>query len=214
MGAGSLGAALAACDGSTAPASSAPPASSSAAASTAAASAKPAASGASASAKPAASAGTATLKVAYVTTGGTHAPLWVAKDGGAFEKFGVKVEDQFIEASLGTKALIAKEVDVILQSAAPLITADLNGGAGIEFIGSVLNHSQFALLVAPSIKTASDLKGKAWATDKPGSTGDYQTRLLLKLLGLTTNDVVIRELGGNDIPLQALLSGQVQAAPM
>jgi len=63
VGAGSLGAALAACDGSTAPASSAPPASSSAAASTAAASAKPAASGASASAKPAASAGTATLKV-------------------------------------------------------------------------------------------------------------------------------------------------------
>jgi ABC-type nitrate/sulfonate/bicarbonate transport system substrate-binding protein len=188
---------LSACGGAGAPASSAPPSPSAAA-----------------SAKPAASGSAASLKVAYVTTGGTHAPLWMAKDGGAFAKYGVDVSDQFIQGDLATKALIAKELDVILQSAAPLITADLNGNAGIVFIGSVLNHSQFALLVNSSIKTAADLKGKAWGTDKAGTTGDYQTKLLLKLLGLTPNDVEIRELGGNDIPLKALLTGQVQAAPM
>ncbi len=205
----SAGSVLAACGGAAAPASSPPPPSASANA----AASKPAASAAAASAKPAAS-GTASLKVAYVTTGGTHAPLWVAKDSGAFGKAGVEVNDQFIQGDIATKALIAKELDVILQSAAPVITADLNGNAGIVFIGSVLNHSQFALLVHSSIKTANDLKGKAWGTDKPGTTGDYQTKLLLRLLGLTPNDVEIRELGGNDIPLKALLTGQVQAAPV
>ncbi|HEX6512519.1 MAG TPA: ABC transporter substrate-binding protein [Chloroflexota bacterium] len=197
LGGAAFGVALSACGGAAAPGGSAPASRASAG-----------------SVSPSSSGAGAALKVAYVTTGGTHAPLWIAEEIGAFQKYGLKVSDQFIQGDIATKAMIAKEVDVILQSAAPVITADLNGNAGIVFIGSVLNHSQFALLVHPSIKSAADLKGKAWGTDKPGTTGDYQTKLLLKLLGLQASDVVIRELGGNDIPLKALLSGQVQAAPM
>jgi NitT/TauT family transport system substrate-binding protein len=239
--AGVASAVLAACGGSAAAPSSAAPAVPSlapAAASTkpaasAGASAKPAASGA-ASAKPAGSAAASgkpaaspaasgkpaasangnlpTLKVAYPTTGGTHAPLWVAESAGAFPENGVNVQSQFIAGDIATKAMLGKDVDVVLQSGASVITADVNGNADIVYVGSVLNHSQFSLMTAPSIKTAEDLKGKTVATDKPGTTGDYQTRLILTLLKLTEKDVQLRVLGGSNIVFPALLTNQIDAA--
>src|SRR5579884_3246383 len=102
------GAVLAACGGAAAPSSapaSAKPAGSTAAsakpAGSAAASAKPAASGA-ASAKPAASPAAsgggnqAVFNVAYPTNGGTHAPLWIAEEAGAFKDNGLNVQSQYI----------------------------------------------------------------------------------------------------------------------
>jgi ABC-type nitrate/sulfonate/bicarbonate transport system substrate-binding protein len=151
--------------------------------------------------------------VTYTTIGGTQAPLWLGQTTGAFSKNGVNVQSQLIDGNTATQALVAKETDVLLQTAVALITADLNGNVGMVEIGSVLSHSQFALLVAPSIKTADDLRGKGWASDKPGTATDYQTQLLLKLLNLKPSDVMIRELGGNNA-YTALLAGQVVAAPV
>jgi NitT/TauT family transport system substrate-binding protein len=95
-----------------------------------------------------------------------------------------------------------------------VITADLNGGTDLVYVGSEYNHSQEALMVASSIKTAADLKGKVWGTDQPGSTGDYQTKLLMRLLNINPNEVELRVLGTQDILFQALQSGQIQAAPI
>jgi ABC-type nitrate/sulfonate/bicarbonate transport system substrate-binding protein len=209
------GAVLAAC-GVAAPAaapsgapSSAAPASASPSAA-AAPSAKPAA-----SPKPAASGATAaTLKVAYVVAAATQSPIWMAQETGAFARHNVAVDVQLIESSVSLKALLVKQVDVVLQSASSLIQADLNGQADLVYVGSASNHSQGELLTAPSIKSAADLKGKVIGSDKPGTASDYYTQLELKLLGLTSKDVSIRPVGNGDIVLQGLISGQIQAGTM
>ncbi|HLG71652.1 MAG TPA: ABC transporter substrate-binding protein [Chloroflexota bacterium] len=199
---------LAACGG-------AGPAPSATAPSVSASTPKPAASAA-AAAKPSVGAqgGEPSIKVAFPVITGAQTPLWLAESLDLFEQQHVKESSQLIATSVAVQAIVAKDVDVILQAAAAVITADLNGGADLVYVGSEYNHSQEALVVAPAIKTAADLKGKVWGTDRPGSTGDYQTRLLLRLIGLQPSEVELRVLGTQDVLVAALTSGQIQAAPV
>jgi NitT/TauT family transport system substrate-binding protein len=204
--------------GSAAPVGSAPATPASAAGKPAAsASAKPAASGVSGSAsgKPAASAAAKpsgsgpALTVAYVAPVAPMAPLWMADATKAFADHGVNVTVRLIQANAAVPALIAKEVDALEISAAPVITADLNGQAELVYIASCLNHSTFVLVVKNDIKTAADLKGKTIASDRPGTPTDYGLQAALGLLKLQASDVQVRALGSSNVILQAMLSGQV-----
>src|SRR5581483_9906014 len=104
-----LGGLLEACGGSAAPASSA----------AGPASASPAGSAA-------AKAGIPKLTVSYGSPVGSFAPLWMAKEIGAFDKYGVAVEMPLIETATAMHSMIAGGIDVQEVSAAPVITADLN----------------------------------------------------------------------------------------
>src|SRR5581483_6119137 len=103
---------------------------------------------------------------------------------------------------------------VLLQSPTGMLTADLNAGLDLVYVGSLYNHQQFALMVAPDVKTAADLRGKGFASDKPGTAVDFATRQLLSQLGLQPSDVVIHQVGVSQALVTALLSGQVAAAPL
>lgn len=226
-----LGGLLQACGGNAAPASSAAPASAgppaskpapaSAAASGAAkpaasASAKPAASG-----KPAASAassaggsaaakpGSPKLVVTYGALVGSFLPLWMAKEIGGFEKYGVTVDMRFVETNNAVAGEIAKEIDVMEVSAAPVITANSNGGTDLTMIASALNHPILALYADKSITSGAQIKGQIVGSDKPGTPVDYACNVALSLLGLKPSDVQIRPFGPNQI-LPALLTGQLK----
>jgi NitT/TauT family transport system substrate-binding protein len=231
-----LGGLLQACGGApaaSAPPSSAPPASPAAAASkpavasasakpatsgAASASAKPAASG-SAAAKPAASAagsaaakpGAKALRVTYGSPVGSFAPLWMAKEIGAFDKYGINVEMSLLETNNAMAAMIGNQIDLMEVSMAPVITADVNGNVDVKLVASALNHPILALYADSSIKNANDLKGKVIASDKPGTPVDYSAQLSLSLLGLKPSDVNLRPIGTSAEITAALLSGQVPA---
>ncbi len=162
--------------------------------------------------KPEAGAGAKpSLRVAYVVTSAAQSPVFMAETIGAFAKRGVDAKVQFVEGSLALKSLVAKELDVVLQSATALINANLNGQADLVYIGSNSNHAQGELLTAPTIKTAADLKGKVVGNDKAGTAIDFYMQLAFKQLGLKPSDVEMRALGGSEILAQALQSGQIQA---
>ncbi len=213
LGAGALGLAaiLQACGGTAAPsvptASSALPKTSSAASGPAAPAG--AASAAATSAKPASG---LTFSIAYGSLGGFTVPLWLADASHAFADAGVTAKVSYIESSVAVSALIAKDVDAVLLSAAPVIQADLNGDAGLVFTASVLNRPVFALYAPKSIQTAADVKGKVIASDRPGTPTDFGARLLLAKLNLKPSDVQIRPVGGSAQAVAALISGQADAA--
>ncbi|HLG69178.1 MAG TPA: ABC transporter substrate-binding protein [Chloroflexota bacterium] len=165
-------------------------------------------------ARPAQSSAPRELKIAFVNIAGVNAPVWLAEATGAFTQHGLNVKSQLIEGNIAAKALIAKEVDLLLQAAAPIITADLNGGADLVMLASSFNHSLHALVTPAEIRTPADFKGKILGSDRPGSTNDYQNRVILGLMGLQPSDVTIRVLGGSDSLLPALLSGQIQGAAL
>lgn len=179
----------------------------------------PAGSAAASAAAPATSAGPpsgslGTLRVASTSTAGTQTPLWLADALGLWTKRGLKVERSQVTPDVGTKTLLAREIDVLMQSPPPIITADLNGNIDLVYVGSVYNHSQFGMAVEQGIKSAADLAGKAVGTDLPGSVNNYQTEVMLGKLGLKDSDVKLVRLQGSEAMYAGLLAGQIQGAPI
>jgi ABC-type nitrate/sulfonate/bicarbonate transport system substrate-binding protein len=164
--------------------------------------------------KPNAAASGARPKV-VVSQGATVAvssPLWMADSTGAFAEHGVDVSITMIRSDASTPALINKQTDALATSAGPTLVADLNGGVDEVYIAAYANGNTVSLYAEPSIHGAADLKGKLVGTDRPGTPGDYYTRVALSLMGLQPSDVNLLPIGATDVTLQALLSGQVQAA--
>jgi len=113
--------------------------------------------------------------------------------------------------NLATKAMVAKEMDVLLQGAIGMMVASLNGGVDLVYVASVINHSGATLNVAPEIRSAADLKGTIVGDDQPGTISDFQTLTMLSQLGLKAADVTLRALGSSPVRTSSLLAGQVQA---
>jgi ABC-type nitrate/sulfonate/bicarbonate transport system substrate-binding protein len=152
------------------------------------------------------------FSIAYTSTGGFNVPLWLADAQHLFDDFNVTVALSLIQANAAVAALLAHTVDAILQSAAPVITADLNGNTDLVFVASTGNHPVFALYTEPAIAAGDDLRGKVVATDRPGAPNDYGARALLARLRLSYSDIQPLPVGGSGSTIAALLSGQAQAA--
>lgn len=139
----------------------------------------------------------------------------MAQTSGAFAAHNLNVSLSLLAADTGVAALIAGDVDAIELSAAPILTADANGGGGanLVFIGSGLDHPIFSLMVSHNVQSAADVKGKTIASDKPGTPIDYGTHQLLSLLGVSPSDVSLLPLGTPGT-VTALVSGQSDAATL
>lgn len=206
---------LAACGGAAAPSPSASgpasPGVSAKPASGAAASAKPVASAAG-SAKPVASGAASTLKLVSTSLAGTQTPLWIAENMKLWDKLGLSVDRQRVENALATKMLATKEVDAIVQSPTAVITGNLNGGLDLIYVAALFNYSQFSFQAPASINTGADVKGKSIGTDKPGTTVDFQTKAMLKKLGLQPNDVMLTPLETTQGIFTALIKHAINVA--
>jgi NitT/TauT family transport system substrate-binding protein len=220
-----LGALLAACGGSAAPApatsAAASVASSAAAKPSVVASAKPAASAATspkpaasaaASPKPAASgaAGAATkLTTFYSTVSPTFTPMWIAKEAGIFQKNGLDVDVQLMQNPSGTAALLANQVQLGLSGAADML-GPVTSGADLVALATFTKTYPYVFEVVDAIKTPADLKGQKLGASHAGGS-DYVALLsvLAKLKLDPAKDVNILFVGGIPQRTAALLGGNV-----
>jgi NitT/TauT family transport system substrate-binding protein len=77
-------------------------------------------------------------------------------------------------------------------------------------IGGLFNTYVYSLMVTPDIETADDLKGKAVAISRPGSSSDSAIRAALEGLDLVPDeDVTVLAIGGQSERLAAMESGAV-----
>ena len=149
------------------------------------------------------------LRVAYDGYSMTSAPLYYADHEGIFKKFGLDVQPAFVEGgSLLTQAVVGGSIDIAQNGYTPAAGAAVQG-ADIVFIGGISNKLPFQLVVKASIKGAADLKGQSIAISRYGSSTDTAADFALAHLGLTRNDVSVRQLGGPATRNAALISGQV-----
>jgi ABC-type nitrate/sulfonate/bicarbonate transport system substrate-binding protein len=151
------------------------------------------------------------VTVSYGAPVGSFAALWMAQAIGAFDKYGLPVDIQYIETATAVPAMVANNIDAQEVSAAPVITADANGDLDLVLIGSALNRPILGLYTVAEITNADQLRGKVVASDKPGTPTDYAARLSLSLLGLTPDDVDLRIVGSAAEVTPAMISGQVPA---
>jgi ABC-type nitrate/sulfonate/bicarbonate transport system substrate-binding protein len=216
--AGCLAILLAACGGTAAapsaptsaasrPAASEPP--SSAAASAGAASAKPATSAAGSAA-----AGGSGLHIdmANSSLSGDAIPLWVARDGGYFQKNGLDVNIQLISgAAASMSTLLSGKVQFGNLGGSAVLTSAA-GGADTVILASNSPVMPYKLYVPADIKTAADLKGKKVDLGTIGSAVDVATKIGLRQLGLDPDkDVVYVTTGSHSAATAALMNGAIQA---
>jgi ABC-type nitrate/sulfonate/bicarbonate transport system substrate-binding protein len=137
----------------------------------------------------------AKLTLGYSSTGPTGVGLWVAKDIGAFDKYGVDPNLVFISSGpVMVPALIGGDVQAAVAGANAVIAAVL-GGAPIVSIASLANRPYLRLWVHPEVNRVEELRGKTFGVSRFGATTDNLTRILLRRVGLE-NAVTIRQLGG------------------
>ena len=148
------------------------------------------------------------LRVAYLSTSATMAPVWMAKDSGAFAKEALDTEVLSMSSSSAIPALIANEIDVVEVSAAPVLTASLRG-IDVVFIAGLLNTMIWDFYARPEIKNVEQLKGKIIGTDRPATPVAYGTLVALKKMGLTPKDVQLRPLGSSPQIVAAFYAGQI-----
>ena len=135
------------------------------------------------------------LTLGYSSTGPTGVGLWVAKDIGAFEKYGIDPTLIFISSSpVMVPAIIGGDVQAAIAGANAVIAAVL-GGAALVSIASLANRPYLRLWVHPEINRVEELRGKTLGVSRFGSTTDNLTRILLRRVGLE-NAVNVRQLGG------------------
>jgi NitT/TauT family transport system substrate-binding protein len=149
------------------------------------------------------------LRVAFDGYSMTSAPLHYAYQEGIFKKFGLDVKPIFVEGgSLLTQAVVGGSVDIAQNGYTPAAGAAVQG-ADIVFIGGISNKLPFQLVVKSSISKPEDLKGGGIAISRFGSSTDTAVDFALAHLGLTRNDVLVRQLGGPATRVAAITSGQV-----
>jgi NitT/TauT family transport system substrate-binding protein len=132
-----------------------------------------------------------TLNVAYTSATPTRAPLWIAKEAGLFEKYGLDVRLIYIRAgSPSISALVSGDVQV---SSDPAVAAAIAAarGAPVVVIGTY-GLASYRLVAHPSIASVKQLKGKSIGSVRPGSGPDALLHRFLPKLGLVPGrDVTI-----------------------
>ncbi len=132
----------------------------------------------------------------------TQAPLWAAKEGRFFEKYGIKNLEviQFSGGQPVTRALIGGDIQISTTGGAAVVNARLKG-ADTVIIARTVGVFPYTLYVSKDIRDASELKGKRLAVSTVGGSGYVAMQYALRRLGLDPD---------KDTRLASLASGTVQ----
>jgi NitT/TauT family transport system substrate-binding protein len=151
--------------------------------------------------------------ISYASVSGTRGPLWIAKDLGLFEKYGLDGNLVYIASGVtSVNALLGGSVDIIAASGSSAVGAAARG-APIVIIAS-LGHISYKLIAHPSIKTVQELKGKVIGSSRIGAGSDFALQRLLPKLGLIPGkDVQLIPTGisESDRRLLMLMQGKIDA---
>jgi NitT/TauT family transport system substrate-binding protein len=142
----------------------------------------------------------------------TQAPLWAAKEGRFFEKYGIKNLEviQFSGGQPVTRALIGGDIQISTTGGAAVVNARLKG-ADTVIIARTVGVFPYTLYVSKDIRDASELKGKRLAVSTVGGSGYVAMQYALRRLGLNPDkDVAMLQVGDFGTRLASLASGTVQ----
>jgi NitT/TauT family transport system substrate-binding protein len=151
--------------------------------------------------------------ISYASVSGTRAPLWIAKDLGLFEKYGLDGNLVYISSGVtSVNALLGGSVDIIAASGSSAVGAAARG-APIVIIAS-LGHIAYKLIAHPSITSVQGLRGKIIGSSRIGAGTDFALQRLMPKLGLTPGkDVTLLATGvsESDRRLLMLMQGKIDA---
>ncbi len=138
------------------------------------------------------------LKVAYPTTVGSIAVVWVAKEAKIYEKHGLDVELIYVAGSSRVvQAMLAKDIPISEIAIPAVIQANL-AGANLVMLAGPNHKPGQKIMVKPEIKRREDLRGKKIGITRFGTSDDFLLRYVLGQWGLQPDrDVALIQMGGS-----------------
>jgi ABC-type nitrate/sulfonate/bicarbonate transport system substrate-binding protein len=128
------------------------------------------------------------ITLVYPNRSGSQWPLFLAKEGGYYQKYGLDVDLKFLVHPSSIAALVSGDAALVNSSLEQLMSAADKDGSMV-IVGSSLNKGTFALMARKEVASVKDLKGKRIAVGQVGDAPYGYVVALLAKSGLSARDV-------------------------
>ena len=128
------------------------------------------------------------VTINYPNKSGSQWPLFLAKEGGFYEKYGLDVDLNFGVHPAGIAMLASGQGQMVNSSLEQMMQAASKDGS-LSLVGSSLNRGTFALMANKKIPDVKGLKGKTVAVSQVGDAPYGYVVAILAKAGLSDRDV-------------------------
>jgi len=151
------------------------------------------------------------IRIGYPSLSFRQSNVWVAKEEGLFNKYGLDVEPIFLRGGqVATQALAAGDPPIV--NIGTVVQANLSG-YNLVLVAAVETRYDQVVFARQGITKLEQLKGKNYGISGYGAATHHAANMLFKHLGLEPNkDVALIPSGPDAERLAALASGKVDAA--
>ena len=149
------------------------------------------------------------IRIGYPSLSFRQSNVWVAKETGIFNKYGLEVEPIFLRGGqMATLALVAGDPPIV--NIGTVIQANLVG-SNLVLVAAVENQYDQIVFARPGITKLEQLKGKNFGISGFGSATHYASTILVKHLNFDPKDLVLVPGGPDAERLGALSAGKIDA---
>lgn len=150
------------------------------------------------------------VSVVYSSISTPSSLIWISKELGFYEKYGLETNVLYATGRLPTQTLVSGQVQFVSTAASASIPA-IVGGADLVILAGASNSSTLEIFSKPQITRPEQLRGKKVGITSFGSSTDTAMRFALAKWGINAGDVTLLQLGGCGEILAALVQGGVDA---
>ena len=125
----------------------------------------------------------------FPTRSGASWPMFIAKEGGYYQKYGLDVNLVFGAGTIGVAMISSGEAAMTNSSMEQALQAGSRDPNSLVMLGSTLNRGMFALMAPNKINSPKELKGKRVAVSQIGDAPYNYSVALLGKFGLKPRDV-------------------------
>src|SRR5262245_33510893 len=129
------------------------------------------------------------VAINYPTRSAASWPMFAAKEGGYYQKYGLDVNLVFGAGPIGVAMITSGDAIMTNSSMEQALQASSRDPGSLISMGSSLNKGVFALMAAKGIGNIKDLKNKRIAVSQIGDAPYNYTLALLAKFGLTARDI-------------------------
>ena len=154
-----------------------------------------------------------TLNASYASVTGSRIPLWIAKDAGLFEKYGLNVNLVVIAAGTAAIGALANGDVEILGAPGSTTMVSAARGLPLAIIGT-FGPSAWKLAANPAIASVQELRSKTVGISRPGTTVEFATKRALIKLGFTPGkdiQILATGLAESNKRIMVMLQGKIDA---
>jgi len=149
------------------------------------------------------------IRIGYPSLSFRQSNVWVAKEVGLFNKYGLEVEPIFLRGGqVATQALAGGDPPIV--NIGTVVQADLTG-FDLVLVAAVETTYDQIVFARPGITKLEQLKGKRFGISGFGAATNYAALILMKHLNLQPKYLTLLPTGPDAERLAAMSSGKIDA---